>query len=144
MVKRVHANKRSFKKFTTLAEEKRKQYEKRIVWREANPELYLYKSCKYRAREKNIPFNLELHDIIVPAICPVLGISIFSGRNGITNNSPNIDRIIPELGYIKGNIIVVSSLANRIKANATPEQILKVALFYKELIKKSNKRLKNP
>ena len=46
------------------------------------------------------------------------------------------DRIIPELGYVEGNLVIVSDLANRIKTNATPEQIIKVGEFYKKLLKK--------
>ena len=37
--------------------------------------------------------------------------------------SPTIDRKIPKLGYIKGNVVIVSHLANRIMSNATSEQV---------------------
>ena len=38
--------------------------------------------------------------------------------------SASVDRIIPELGYVKGNIRVISLLANQIKWNVTKEQLL--------------------
>ena len=45
------------------------------------------------------------------------------------------DRIDPKKGYVKGNIIVVSMRANRIKTDATVDEIRKVADFYEKLLK---------
>ena len=44
-----------------------------------------------------------------------------------TDNSPSIDRLIPELGYIKGNVNVISLRANIIKNNATKDELIKIA-----------------
>ena len=41
----------------------------------------------------------------------------------------------PNKGYVKGNIIVVSMRANRIKTDATFDEIRKVADFYEKLLK---------
>ena len=46
-----------------------------------------------------------------------------------------IDRIDPKKGYVKDNIIVVSMRANRIKSDATVDEIRKVADFYEKLLK---------
>lgn len=56
-------------------------------------------------------------------MCPVLGIPIFSGRGKQIDNSPNLDRIVPEKGYVPGNVRVISAKANRIKSNATAEEL---------------------
>lgn len=46
------------------------------------------------------------------------------GKNvGIQNDSPTIDKIIPNLGYVKGNVWVISAKANRMKSNATVEEL---------------------
>jgi hypothetical protein len=89
-----------------------------------------------RARKKNIPFNLTSAYVvsIAPTHCPVLGIPLQRSKTTGAPNSPSIDRIDPALGYVIGNIIIVSKLANQIKSNATPEQIIMVGEFYKSLM----------
>lgn len=67
-------------------------------------------------------------------ICPVLGIKMKIGLKNKNVDSPSIDRIIPEKGYVPGNIIVVSMKANQIKSNATPDEIIKVGKFYQNLL----------
>ena len=102
-------------------------------------------SARGRAKKKNLPYNLTssyLHKIMRDS-CPILGIKFKLnkhnqkwGKEKNQNNwqtSPSIDRIIPEKGYVKDNIIIVSLLANSIKNEATPDQILKVGKFYKKL-----------
>lgn len=96
-------------------------------------------SIKARAKKNGIPFNLTIEDFLnIPDACPILGIPLERnfGKRVSWENSPSVDRIIPELGYVKGNVIIISTLANRIKQNATPEQIIKVGKFYEELASK--------
>ena len=63
--------------------------------------------------------------------CPALGISMwFSDADGVY---PSVDRIDPKKGYIKGNVIWVSYKANRIKNDATVEELKKVTNFYSKL-----------
>jgi hypothetical protein len=38
-------------------------------------------------------------------------------------NSPSLDRIVPEVGYIDGNVRVISDRANRLKSNRTLVQL---------------------
>jgi len=96
------------------------------VYRKLVPEQFMLIAARSRAKAKNIPFNLLLEDVVIPKLCPVLGIPLILGNGGTSDNSPTLDRIIPELGYIKGNIAVISWRANRIKSNATPAEIFKV------------------
>ena len=65
-------------------------------------------------------------------ICPALKIKLVKGKKE-WYNSPSIDRIDNNKGYVKGNIVMVSHLVNSIKNIATPDQILKVGKFYKKL-----------
>lgn len=97
----------------------------------------LLSRVKSSAKAKNIPFNLTLEDIVIPTHCPVLGIALEFGKSssdaGWRENSPSLDRIYPAGGYTKGNVIVVSYRANRIKNDATVAELLSVADFYSKL-----------
>lgn len=103
-------------------------------WRAKNRERILWGGAKLRARRKKIIFNIEISDVVIPKVCPVLGIKLRRGKGCVSPTSPVIDRITPKLGYVKGNILVVSHRANSIKQNATPDEIIKVGKFYKNLI----------
>lgn len=89
----------------------------------AHPENVMWKSAKSRAREKHLPFDIEVSDIRVPAVCPVLGIPlVHNDKQGPAPSSPSLDRIRPELGYVKGNVRVISHRANALLMNSTLEE----------------------
>lgn len=85
--------------------------------------LALFDGAKRRAMLYDLPFNITLDDIIIPDVCPVLGIPIISGGKANNPHLPSLDRFIPELGYVKGNIAVISLRANSIKKNASIKEI---------------------
>jgi hypothetical protein len=90
----------------------------------------LYIETKSRAKLSNIPFNLDKSDIFIPEFCPVLGIPLIVELHGRTDNTPTIDKIIPSKGYMKGNVKVISWLANLIKRDCTnPEVFEKIAIY---------------
>lgn len=93
--------------------------------------------ARIRAREKKVPFNLKFTDITIPDVCPYLGIPLEKATGSTTAqpNSPSIDRIVPALGYVKGNVEVISHLANAMKSNATKEQLV---AFAKSVLAKFN------
>jgi hypothetical protein len=96
--------------------------------RRANPERFLLYSVQQRAKQKSIPCTLTLDDIVIPKYCPVLGIELrmnYDGKCG-DDNSPSVDRMRPELGYVKGNIFIISKRANTIKSFGTIAEHQKV------------------
>ena len=95
----------------------------------------LLAAAKRRAKKRNVPFSLGVSDIVIPDICPVLGIKLAPSPKSSSFNSPSLDRIIPSLGYIPGNVIVVSLKANQIKNCSTIEELEAVFCFYRKLIK---------
>lgn len=91
-----------------------------------NPEKTIFIAAKKRAKDKQVDFSIEVEDIVIPDFCPILkNIRLEMSRTGWkTDNSPSLDRIIPELGYIKGNIQVISDRANRMKSNSTFDEMI--------------------
>lgn len=101
--------------------------------RAKSPARELLKAAKKRAKEHNVAFGLTLADINVPALCPVLGVPIVVSRGRCSPTSPSLDRIDPTLGYVPGNVIVVSHRANTIKSDATVTELGRVYRFYGRL-----------
>ena len=106
-----------------------------------NPIPQLLYNFKKRAKLTGVPFNLKPIDIrkkldLVGSKCPILGVEMKISKLGSKNNdlTPSIDRIDPKKGYVKDNIVVVSMKANRIKTDATVDEIRKVADFYEKLL----------
>lgn len=114
---------------------KKKLQAKTLEWVDKHPGYYSWKNAQYRAKKLGLPFDLTLDDVVLPAMCPVLGIPIIAKRGaGWTNNSPSIDRLVPELGYVKSNIRVISMRANSIKRDATLGELrLIVAYLEREI-----------
>lgn len=82
-------------------------------------------SAKCRAKKRDIPFNIADDDVKWNDICPVLNIPIRLARSkgaGGDDNSAALDRIENLLGYVKGNIRVISNRANIIKRDMTREE----------------------
>lgn len=110
-------------------QEKKKIYRVQYYKNKCNNEYerYILARCKKRALKNNLEFNLEISDIVIPDTCPVLGIPLIKGQGKVTKNSPSVDRIDPNKGYTKDNIQVISQLANAMKSNASPEDLIKFA-----------------
>jgi hypothetical protein len=81
-----------------------------------SPEKYMFKQSKAGAKKRGIPFELELSDIIIPNVCPVLGMKLQYSDD--IDSVPSLDRIDSSKGYIKGNVRVISWRANNLKSDA--------------------------
>jgi hypothetical protein len=101
------------------------------AWRNKHPAKYLLQSAKSRAKKKGWEFNLEESDIVIPEVCPVLGIPLTLRNDGNKDSSPSLDRIDSNKGYIKGNIQIISWRANNLKADGTLEEFIKLVEFMK-------------
>lgn len=117
----------------------RSAYEKdwRVEYYKEKPEKRLLWSAKRRAKERGLGFDIEESDIHIPAYCPYLGIelSCHTPRGTPRAACMSLDRKDNTKGYVKGNIEVISHLANTMKNNASPEHLLS---FAKEIIKRQS------
>ena len=97
-----------------------------------HPARRLLQAARQRARRKGIPFSITEADVVIPSVCPATGIRIVchggtDGRQGGHIDSPSLDRIEPRLGYVPGNVRVLSHLGNSMKGASTPSQLRRFA-----------------
>jgi hypothetical protein len=92
-------------------------------WKREHNKVRLTGYARHRAKIHGWPCNLTLHDFEIPEYCPVLGLKLSAGSGKQQDSSPTLDRIIPDLGYVPGNIRVISYKANRMRSNATLQEL---------------------
>lgn len=96
----------------------------------------IWSRTKARAKRDGIPFELtrgDISEMTVPITCPALGIPLRQELGKRTDNSLSIDRIDSSLGYTCDNVIFVSWKINRLKNNATLDEMRKIVTFYEML-----------
>ena len=91
--------------------------------------------AKYRmkkvGRKHECTITAQYIRSITPDVCPIFGTKfVFKGRK-VCSESATLDRLVPELGYVPGNIAVISMKANQIKNAYGSEDILKVGKWLK-------------
>jgi hypothetical protein len=104
-------------------------------YREKDPLRYILRSVISRAKRKGIPYDSfeilynHLKEGYSKKICACCGKELVLLNTGYGGNmdSASIDRLIPDLGYIVGNLNILCRQCNFIKTNATYEQIYQVA-----------------
>lgn len=95
----------------------------------------MLRNAKVRANKNGLDFTLNPDNLVIPDICPILQIPLFTGTKGDYSNSPSLDRIDNTKGYVDGNVAIISSLANSMKNCATIEQLQTFAKNIGEYIK---------
>jgi hypothetical protein len=96
-----------------------------------HPEELLWHNARGRARRAKIPFSISEADVVIPEFCPVLGLKLQRGEKKFGPSSPSLDKIVPILGYVPGNVGVISWRANEIKSNATIDELTAVLCWLK-------------
>ena len=103
--------------------------------RESRPEQFLLYSAKRRAKQGGYAFSITIDDIIVPRVCPILGLTLQVGKGrGNTPNAPTLDKIDPKLGYVPGNVQVISRRANTMKSDASKSELVAFAKWVMESV----------
>jgi hypothetical protein len=92
-----------------------------------DPRKRMVYAAKMRAIRDGVPFDLVYTDFEIPAVCPITERPFVRGQGMPADDSPSLDRVIPERGYVRGNVAVLSHRANKIKNDATPELLRRAA-----------------
>jgi hypothetical protein len=124
----------AYSRWRTRYEKEHPDYFARFMkrWKSVHPKRYMVNKARDRAKKLGRPFDITAEDIHVPKVCPVLGIPLFWGDEQKSDNSPSLDCLIPVLGYVRGNIFVISTRANRIKNDATLDELEKITNWTRE------------
>lgn len=84
---------------------------------------------RQNAKRTGWPWTVELKDVEFPTHCPMLGIKLDYSGKAVKENSPSFDRLNTKKGYVKGNVIICSWRANRIKNDGTAKEHELIAKF---------------
>jgi hypothetical protein len=87
--------------------------------------------AKKRAEDNDLPFDIDVEHLIdiYPAdrLCPVFGTPLVWGQS--RSDAPTLDRREPSKGYVKGNVAFISHRANRIKSDASKEDLERILAY---------------
>ena len=93
----------------------------------------IYRRLKASAKKRGLDFNLSmsyLNNMSFPLTCPILGIRINYDNRTLMDDSFTIDRIDSDMGYVDGNIWVISWKANRAKNDLSASELQEFAKFF--------------
>lgn len=86
-----------------------------------------------KRRKKPWPFSIIIDDIVIPKVCPLLGIPIQHKGRGHDNNA-SLDRIDSNKGYTPSNVWVISHRANTLKSSGTWQEHMLLAKNLKKKV----------
>lgn len=141
------ASRKDFGKGARRAEQKRQLQEERLTryGRETFQHITeiseafsrAFSRKKQNAKASGWEWELLPSDLDIPTHCPILGLELDWFAEVRQENSPSFDRLNTNIGYVRGNVQVISWRANRIKNNGTAEEHRKIADFLENLAKSS-------
>lgn len=95
---------------------------------------YLLRVARRRAKEKGLECTIRTQDIPFTNTCPILGVPLKENTGKLYRDAYTLDRKDSTLGYVPGNVFILSWRANNIKSDLTFEQIEKLYLYMKGTI----------
>lgn len=94
----------------------------------SDPLKATWRGVRDSAKKAGVPFNLTLDTIPpIPEYCPCCESPL--ERKGPWRNQPSLDRMFPDVGYTQGNVQWLCRRCNQLKSNASPEELMRIALF---------------
>lgn len=107
--------------------------DEKFAKRKEDPCLALWSQARSRAAREHRDFTISVEDVrdVWSDTCPVLGTPLKVSRDNAAPNSPSLDRVDNDQGYIPGNICVVSNKFNSMKRDLTINVLLKMIKYIK-------------
>jgi hypothetical protein len=114
------------------------EYNAYMLEYKSRPDKHIKRSVarlKVEAKRKGIAFDadyMKTLELAPPLTCICCGITLDykMGRSmgkGALPDAPSIDKVIPELGYVPGNVNIICWRCNRLKNNGTATELRAVA-----------------
>lgn len=98
-----------------------------------NPAWSMWRRAYARAAKKGWEFNLTVEDLMpLPTHCPVFGTPLRLSEGPQDPHAYSLDRIDNKQGYVRGNIVVMSYRANRLKNDATADEHEAIAAWMRQ------------
>src|ERR1035437_8083877 len=111
-------------------------------WQQGHPGFrygvaHMITEARGKGRRKLLEFSISGADVEQSEFCPVLGTRLdYKGTGRRTGQSwdsiPSLDRVDNSKGYVPGNVVVISWLANHLKGAATGDQLRALAAYSTE------------
>ena len=99
-------------------------------WRSDNPQGNLVILARARAKARSLPCTITVATLVWPTHCPIFGMELDYNKtppgerqHAKRDAFPTLDRKVPALGYVPGNVFVLSYKANRLKQDSSIEQL---------------------
>lgn len=105
------------------------------AYREANIGRIMLIAARDRTLKQGLPecdLTIEYIESLIPEVCPILGIPLKVGNGRPEPGSPSLDRVVPSLGYVHGNVQVISNKANMMKQDASWAELRRFAVWVLE------------
>ena len=98
-----------------------------VKWQREHPVEKRLNKIRSTCRKTGLPFNITIDDLLPGTSCPIFGTALNWNTSRGADDCAQVDRVVPSLGYVKGNVRVISARANRIKDNATAAELRLIA-----------------
>lgn len=93
-----------------------------------NPAEHMLRRARARAKKHGLDFSITLDDITpLPMVCPVFGEPLRIAAEPQDPWSYSLDRVDNKMGYVPGNVVVMSHRANRLKNDGTADELEAIA-----------------
>lgn len=106
-----------------------------LYYKKSNPFKLKTNRMKIKSKRDKVPFDLtpEYLESIWTGVCPVSGIKISLTTDKRSENTAELDRFVPEKGYVQGNVNFLSRRINRIKSDITLEEVKKLSQWMEKI-----------